>query len=96
LFGSGHVTENQFLCDQALDQPFGVGEIILAPSRSAIGLGLSQVQASGQFAGSLPVLALGLPLLFQHAPHWLPVLSCGFHHYLFDLLGVQPVGQFPQ
>jgi hypothetical protein len=44
LFGIRHKAQDQFLRYQPFHQTFGVGEIVLAPARSAVGPRLRQMQ----------------------------------------------------
>src|ERR1019366_2204003 len=74
LFRIRHEAQNQFLRHQSLDHPFAVEEIVLSPVGPVVALGLAQVQRTAHLAGSLPLLAHGLPEPLQHSPHRLPVL----------------------
>jgi len=51
LFRIRHEAQNQFLRNQSLDQPSGVGEVVLSPAPRAVALGLAQVQCAALVAG---------------------------------------------
>src|SRR5215813_13802849 len=69
LFGSGHKAQGQLLGYESLDQTFTVYEILLAPAPSPIGQCLREMQGSGLWTCSFPLLTDRLPVPLQRGPN---------------------------
>src|ERR1039457_3364589 len=91
-----HEAQNQLFRHQPLHHPFGVQEIVLAPTRPVVALGLAQVECAPLLVGPLSLLSCRAPEHLQRAPPRPPVLGGRFHDDFFDLQFHQPLGQHVQ